>query len=163
MTCFVSLVEFGCSCWFCEILEVRVHLLGPCGRSGEVRSRHAITLWSRVTGWQRAGVGTLSDLFRLLVRSWVFLLVVCDSRSPCACFKPMWSVRRGQGPTCYHFMEPSHRMGEGPRWARFLTFFASLVEFVCSGWLYFIVEVRVHVLSPCGRSGDVRGRRSITF
>ena len=53
--------------------------------------------------------------------------------------------------------------GKGPRWARFLTFFASLVEFVCSGWLYFTVEVRVHLLGPCGRSGDVRGRRSITF
>ena len=26
--------------------------------------------------------------------------------------------------------------GKGPRWARFLTSFASLVEFVCSGWLY---------------------------
>ena len=52
--------------------------------------------------------------------------------------------------------------GKGPRWAHFLTFFASLVEFVCSGWLHFIVEVRVHLLSPCGRSGDVRGRRSIT-
>eukprot|EP00964_Phaeocystis_antarctica_P153415 scaffold121687_cov33-Phaeocystis_antarctica.AAC.1 len=25
-------------------------------------------------------------------------------------------------------MEPSHRMGEGPRWARFLTCFASLFE-----------------------------------
>ena len=112
---------------------------------------------------RRAEVGTVSDFFRLLVRSWVFLLVVCDSRSPCACFKPMWSVRRGQGPTCYHFMEPSHRMGEGPRWARFLTFFASLVEVGCFCWLCVIVEVRVHVSSPCGRSGDVRGRRSITF
>ena len=61
---------------FWEILEVRVHLLGPCGRSGEVRSRHAITLWSRVTGWQRAEVGTVSDLLRLLGRIWVFLLVL---------------------------------------------------------------------------------------
>ena len=61
--------------------------------------------------WQRAGVGTVSDFFRLLGRSWVFLLVVCHSRSPCACFKPMWSVRRGQGPTCYHFLELSHKKG----------------------------------------------------
>ena len=62
-------------------------------------------------GGQRAGVGTLSDLFRLLVRSWVFLLVVCDSRSPCACFKPMWSVRGCQGTTFYHFLELSHKKG----------------------------------------------------
>ena len=52
---------------------------------------------------RRAEVGTVSDFFRLLGRSWVFWLVVCDSRSPCACFKPMWSVRRGQGTTFYHF------------------------------------------------------------
>ena len=53
--------------------------------------------------------------------------------------------------------------GKGPRWARFLTFFASLVEFVCSGWLYFTVEVRVHLLGPCGRSGEVRVRHAITL
>ena len=53
--------------------------------------------------------------------------------------------------------------GKGPRWARFLTFFASLVEFGCSCWFWDILEVRVHVLSPCGRSGEVRGRRSLTF
>ena len=39
--------------------------------------RHSITFWSRVTGWQRAEeeVGTVSDLFRLLGRLCVFLLV----------------------------------------------------------------------------------------
>mgnify|MGYP004274064437 CR=1 FL=1 len=60
---------------------------------------------------RRAEVGTVSDFFRLLVRSWVFLLVVCDSRSPCACFKPMWSVRGCQGTTFYHFLELSHKKG----------------------------------------------------
>ena len=152
-----------CSFWFYVILEVRVHVPSPCGRSGEVRGRCSITFFSRVTGWQRAEVGTVSDFFRLLGRICVFRLAVFHSRSQCASFGPMWSVRRGQGLTCYHFMEPSHRMGEGPRWARFLTFFASLVEVGCFCWLCVIVEVRVHVSSPCGRSGDVRGRRSITF
>ena len=42
-------------------------------------------------------------------------------------------------------------------------FFRLLGRIRVSGWLYFIVEVRVHLSSPCGRSGDVRGRRSITF
>ena len=76
LTSFVSLVEFGCSCWFCEILEVRVHVLGPCGRSGEVRGRCSITFKSRLTGWQRAEVGTVSDFSRLFGRIWVFLLVL---------------------------------------------------------------------------------------
>ena len=49
LTCYASLVEFGCSCWFCETLEVRVHVSSPCSRSGEVRGRHAINFWSRVT------------------------------------------------------------------------------------------------------------------
>ena len=53
--------------------------------------------------------------------------------------------------------------GKGPRWARFLTFFVFMVEFGCSCWSCEILEVRVHLSSPCGRSGDVRGRRSITF
>ena len=118
---------------------------------------------SRVTGWARVEMVTFSDIFVSLVEfvcsGWMYSVV----EGPCASFKPMWSVRGCQEPTCYHFMEPSHRMDEGPRWARFLTFFASLVEFVCSGWLCEILEVRVHLLGPCGRSGDVRGRRSITF
>ena len=53
--------------------------------------------------------------------------------------------------------------GKGPGWARFLTLFASLVEFVCSCWLYVILEVRVHVSSPCERSEEVRVRHSYTF
>ena len=77
LTFFASLVEVVCSGWLYFIVEVRVHISSPCGRSGEVRVRHAITVWSRVTGWQRAGVGTVSDLFRLLGRSCVFRLVVC--------------------------------------------------------------------------------------
>ena len=52
--------------------------------------------------------------------------------------------------------------GKGPRWAQFLTFFVFLVEFVCSGWLCDILSVRAHVLSPCGRSEEVRGRHAIT-
>ena len=35
--------ECVCSFWFCVILEVRVHVSSPCGRSGDVRGRHAIT------------------------------------------------------------------------------------------------------------------------
>ena len=46
---FVFLVEFVCYFWFYVILEVRLHVSSPCGRSGEVRGRHAITFWSRVT------------------------------------------------------------------------------------------------------------------
>ena len=53
--------------------------------------------------------------------------------------------------------------GKGPGWARFLTFFASLVEVGCFCWLCVIVEVRVHVSSPCGRSGEVRVRHAITL
>ena len=54
---------------------------------------------------RRAEVGTVSDFFRLLGRSWVFLLAVCHSRSPCACFKPLWLVRGGQETTCYNLFE----------------------------------------------------------
>ena len=50
------------------LLGVRVHVSSHCGRSEEVRDRHAITFWSRVTGWQRGEVGTVSDVFRLLGR-----------------------------------------------------------------------------------------------
>ena len=62
---------------------------------------------------RRAEVGTVSDLLRLLGRIWVFLLVLCHAKCPFACFEPLWSVRGGQGPTCYHFLEPSHRMAKG--------------------------------------------------
>ena len=48
---------------------------------------------------------------RLLGRICVFLLVLCHTKSPCACFKPLCAVRRGQGPTCYHFLEPSDQKG----------------------------------------------------
>merc|ERR1712086_917689 len=106
LTCFVSLVEFGCSCWSCVMLSVRVHVLSPCGRSGDVRGRHAITFRRRVIGWRRVEMGTVSDLFRLLGRIWVFLLVLCHATCPYACFGPLWSVRGCQGPTCYHFSEP---------------------------------------------------------
>ena len=111
LTCFVSLVEFGCSCWFCVMLSVRLQVLSRFGRSGDVRSRRSITFRSRGTGWRRAEVGTVSDLFRLLGRIWVFLLVLCHAKCPCACFEPLWSVRGCQGPTCYHFLEPSHKKG----------------------------------------------------
>ena len=57
LTFFASLVEVGCFCWLCVIVEVRVHVSSPCGRSGEVRDRHAITLWSRVTGWAKGRGG----------------------------------------------------------------------------------------------------------
>ena len=96
---FVSLVEVVCSCWLYVILEVRVHVSSPCGWSGEVRGRYDITFWSRVTGLRRAEVGTVSDFFRLLGRIGVFLLVVCHTKCQCACFKPLWAVRGGQGPT----------------------------------------------------------------
>ena len=56
-------------------------------------------------------MGTFSDLFRLLGRIWVFLLVLCHAKCPCACFEPLWSVRGCQGPTCYRFLEPSHKKG----------------------------------------------------
>ena len=62
-TFFVFLVDFVCSSWLYIILCVRVHVSSPCGRSGEVRVRHSITFWSRVAGWQRAEVGTVSDFF----------------------------------------------------------------------------------------------------
>ena len=96
LTCSVSLVEFGCSCWSCVMLRVRMHVLGPCGRSGDVRVRHAITFRSRGTGWRSAEAGTVSDLFRLLGRIWVFLLVLCHATCPYACFEPLWSVRGDQ-------------------------------------------------------------------
>ena len=54
------------------------------------------------------------------------------------------------------------RFFKWPRWAQFLTCFVFLVEFVCSGWLCDILSVRAHVLSPCGRSEEVRGRHAIT-
>ena len=60
---------------------------------------------------RRAEVGTVSEFFRLLGRICVFRLVVFHSRSPCACFKPMWSVRGGRGTTFYHFLELSHKKG----------------------------------------------------
>ena len=60
---------------------------------------------------RRAEVGTVSDFFRLLGRICVFRLVVFRSRSPCASFKPMWSVRGCQGTTFYHFLELSHKKG----------------------------------------------------
>ena len=104
LTLFASLVEVGCFCWLCVIVEVRVHVSSPCGRSGEVRVRHAITFWRRVIGWRRVEMVTFSDFVRLLGRSCVFLLVVCHTRSPCACFKPLWSVRGGQGTMFYHFL-----------------------------------------------------------
>ena len=103
LTFSVFLVERVCSFWFYVILEVRVHVSSPCGRSGEVRGRYSITFFSRVTGWQRAEVGTGSDVFRLLGRICVLLLVLRHTRGPCACSKPLWSVRGGQGPIFYHF------------------------------------------------------------
>ena len=93
------------------MLSVRVHVLSPCGRSGEVRGRHSITFRSRGTRWRRAEGGTVSDSFRLLGRIWVFLLVLCHAKCPCACFEPLWAVRGGQGSTCCHFLEPSNKKG----------------------------------------------------
>ena len=52
---------------------------------------------------RRLEMGTGSDLFRLLGRIWGFLLVLCHTRCPCACFEPLWSVRGCQGATFYHF------------------------------------------------------------
>ena len=85
LTCFASLVEFGCSFWFWD------HDGGwdPNVSNMDHRGRHAITFWSRGTGWQRAEVGTVSDFFRLLGRICVFMLVPCHTKSPCACFKPL--------------------------------------------------------------------------
>ena len=60
---------------------------------------------------RRAEVGTVSDFFRLLGRIWVFLLVLCHAKCPCACFEPLWAVRGGQGSTCCHFLEPSNKKG----------------------------------------------------
>ena len=87
-----------------NFVMVRVHVSSPCGRSGQVRVRYSITFFSRVTGWQRAEVGTISDVFRLLGRMCVFLLVLCHTRGPCACFKPSWSVGGGQGPIFCHVL-----------------------------------------------------------
>ena len=56
-------------------------------------------------------MGTVSDVFRLLGRMRVLLLVVYHTRRPCARFKPMWSVRGGQGTTFYNFLEPSNKKG----------------------------------------------------
>ena len=53
----------------------------------------------------------LTFLFRLLGRIWVFLLVLCHTKCPCACFEPLWAVRGGQGSTCCHFLEPSNKKG----------------------------------------------------
>ena len=62
----------------------------------------------------------------------------------------------------YGAESPDGRRAEVGTFSDFFRLLGRII-FVCSGWLYFIVEVRVHVSSPCGRSGDVRGRRSITF
>ena len=66
----------------CVLLLVLCNSRCPCAcfrplwavRIGKVR--HSYTFWSRVIGWRRVEMGTFYDLFRLLGRIWVFLLVL---------------------------------------------------------------------------------------
>ena len=53
--------------------------------------------------------------------------------------------------------------GGGTRWARFLILCFFFLDHLGSCWLGAILCVRVHVASPCGRSGEVMGRHSITL
>ena len=50
-----------------------------------------------------------------------------------------------------------------PQPGTFSDFFVSVFEFMCSGWLCNILGVHVLVLSPCGRSEEVRVRHAYTF
>ena len=100
-----------------------------------------------------------------LVDFCVFLLVLCHSRCPCACFKPLWAVRKGKGLSFLYFL--SRVTG----WARaevgtFSDYFRLLGR-ICVFRLVLchtaLLGVRVHVSSPCERSEEVRGRHAITF